>query len=249
MPPVTEVPPSAAPEPVIEAARLDDLPAVHEQILSPSFPAYELMSLERLEAEVQHGDTAVRVIRDGEGTLAGTAISTWYAEARVLLLDYLALRPGQRGGGLGAKLLRSSIEAWGSEYEPCIILAEVEHPDHHEAHPQHGDPEARLRFYARQGARLLPLPYFTPGVGEGMPRVGGMILAVLHAHESLLGNDDEEIASEPIATVLHLQGADREETDDARADLIAEATRKPTLPLLRADRVGDVPIGVPDEDD
>lgn len=219
---------------------------MHSQILEPSFPAYELMSLERLTAEVEHGDTSVRVIRGDDGELAGCAVATWYEAAHVLLLDYLALRPGARGGGLGGTLLNSSVAAWSEEYDPCIVLAEVEHPDHHDAHPEHGDPEARLRFYAREGARLLPLPYFTPGVGEGMPRVGGMMLAVLHAHPDLLGDHDEEIASEPIATVLHLQAGDASGHDEAQTELIAAAGANPTLPLLRADRVGDVPIGIPD---
>jgi len=234
------------PAPVVEPATAEELAAVHAQILAPSFPAYELMTVERLMTEVDAGSTEVRVVRDADGSLAGTAIATWYEEASVLLIDYLALRPGQRGGGLGGALLSSSIEAWALEHDPCIIIAEVEHPDHHDAHPQHGDPEARLRFYGRQGARLLPLPYFTPGVGDGMPRTGGMMLAVLHAHPTLLGDNDEEIASEPIARVLHLQAGDPEDHDEARTDLIEQAGANPTLPLLRADRAGDVPIGIPD---
>ena len=236
----------AEPHPIVEEASGLELSAVHADILSPSFPLHELMTLERLTDEVENGTTSVRVVRDQDGVLAGTAIGTWYAEARVLLIDYLALRPGQRGGGLGGELLSSSVEAWAAEYDPCIVLAEVEHPDHHDAHPQHGDPEARLRFYARQGARLLPLPYFTPGVGNGKPRTGGMMLTVLHAHATLLGDDDSEIASEPIATVLHLQAGDIETHDDARTELIAVAAAGATLPLLRADRPGDVPIGIPD---
>lgn len=238
----------SAPLPVVEPATVDEISAVHDQILSPSFPTDELMTLERLRDEVAHGTTSVRVVRDDGGALAGCAVGTWYEEARVLLLDYLALRPGARGGGLGGALLNSSVEAWSIEFEPCIVLAEVEHPDHHDPHPQHGDPEARLRFYAREGARLLPLPYFTPGVGENKVRVGGMMLAVLYAHPSLLGDHDEEIASEPIARVLHLQADDPADIDEARTELIAAATENPTLPLLRADRVGDVPIGIPDED-
>ena len=236
----------SAPLPVVEPATQAELSAVHSEILEPSFPAYELMSLERLAYDVEHGDTSVRVIRGDDGELAGCAIGTWYEAARVLLLDYLALRPGARGGGLGGALLNSSVAAWSKQYDPCVVLAEVEHPDHHDAHPEHGDPEARLRFYAREGARLLPLPYFTPGVGEGMPRVGGMMLAVLHAHPDLLGDNDEEIASEPIATVLHLQAGDEADHDEAQTELIAAAGANPTLPLLRADRVGDVPIGIPD---
>ncbi len=237
---------SAEPRPAVEEASGPQLTDVHADILTPSFPPHELMTLERLTDEVENGTTSVRVVRDESGELAGTVIGTWYPEARVLLIDYLALRPGQRGGGLGGALLSTSLEAWAAQYDPCIILAEVEHPDHHDAHPQHGDPEARLRFYARQGARLLPLPYFTPGVGEGAVRVGGMMLTVLHAHPTLLGDDDDEIASEPIATVLHLQAGDGETHDDARTELIAVAAASPTLPLLRADRPGDVPIGIPD---
>lgn len=235
-----------APLPFVEDVSGADLADVHADILSPSFPPHELMTLERLTDEVENGTTSVRVVRDEGGALAGTAIGTWYLEARVLLIDYLALRPGQRGGGLGSALLSSSVAAWAERYDPCIVIAEVEHPDHHDAHPQHGDPEARLRFYARQGARLLPLPYFTPGVGEGAVRVGGMMLAVLHAHPTLLGDDDDEIASEPIATVLHLQAGDVDTHDEARTELIAVAAARPTLPLLRADRPGDVPIGIPD---
>jgi hypothetical protein len=76
-----------------------------------------------------------------------------------------------------------------------------------------------------------------------------MMLAVLHAHPSLLGEDANEIDSEPIATVLHLQAGDEDTHDAARTELIAVAAANPTLPLLRADRAGDVPIGIPDEDD
>lgn len=234
------------PVPVVEPATPEEVAAVHSDILTPSFPPHELMTLERLVTEVEHGTTSVRVVRDEDGELAGTAIATWYLEARVLLIDYLALRPGQRGGGLGGALLGSSVAAWAEQYDPCIVIAEVEHPDHHDAHPQHGDPEARLRFYAKQGARLLPLPYFTPGVGEGAVRVGGMMLAVLHAHPTLLGDDANEIESEPIARVLHLQAGDEGTHDAARTELIAVAGANPTLPLLRADRPGDVPIGIPD---
>jgi len=149
---------TAAPHPVVEEASGPELAAVYADILSPSFPPHGLMTLERLTDEVENGTTSVRVVRDDAGNLAGTAIATWYLEARVLLIDYLALRPGQRGEGLGGALLNSSIDAWAAHYDPCIVIAEVEHPDAHDAHPQHGDPEARLRFYARQGARLLPLP-------------------------------------------------------------------------------------------
>jgi len=71
---------------------------------------------------------------------------------------------------------------------------------------------------------------------------------VLHAHPDLLGDDAEEIESEPIATVLHLQVGGEDELDDERAELVAQARAEATIPLLRADRVGDVPIGVPGDE-
>ena len=64
----------SAPLPVVEPATQAELSAVHSEILAPSFPAYELMSLERLTAEVEHGDTSVRVIRDDDGELAGLSL-------------------------------------------------------------------------------------------------------------------------------------------------------------------------------
>ena len=77
-------------------------------------------------------------------------------------------------------------------------------------------------------------------------RVGAKMRAVLRAHPTLLGDDDDEIASEPIATVLHLQAGDIETHDDARTELIAVAAASSTLPSLRADRPGDALIGTPD---
>jgi len=57
------------------------------------------MTLERSTDEVENDTMSVRVVRDEDGVLAGTAIATWYLEARVLLIDHVALRPGQRGAG------------------------------------------------------------------------------------------------------------------------------------------------------
>ena len=96
-----------------------------------------------------------------------------------VLLQYLAVDPTLRGKGVGSGLLDVVIARWARG--ASVILAEFERPDVHPGHPTHGDPEARLRFYARYGAVALHLPYFQPSLRADAGRVHGMLLAVFDA--------------------------------------------------------------------
>src|SRR5690606_22793856 len=51
---------------------------------------------------------------------------------------------------------------------------------------QHGDPAARVRFYARRGARVLDLPYVQAPIRAGAEPVPGRLLLVLHAEPGVL---------------------------------------------------------------
>jgi hypothetical protein len=48
---------------------------------------------------------------------------------------------------------------------------EVEDPRYAQSNPALGDPQARVRFYERLGARALPVPYFQPAFGLAGQRV------------------------------------------------------------------------------
>lgn len=160
-----------------------DLTQLHEQVLAPSFPPSELIDLDELIAGCASGELrALGVRRDGQ-VVAG-AVGSSCAPGGVVLLVYLAIAPGGRGGGIGGALLDGAVARWVAEFSPAYVLAEVEHPDHHTASPEHGDPTARLRFYARHGARVLAVPYFQPGIGPEGPRVPALLLVTLYVDES-----------------------------------------------------------------
>jgi len=232
---------SAAPHPSpaeptvvpLTGARID---ALWRDVLEPSFPPDELTSSDDLRAAVDSGElTAYGVEQDGR-VVAGI-VASWSRATQVLLVDYLALAPGHRGGGVGGRLLDRSLAGWREELHPLIVLAEVEHPGHHAAHPGHGDPEARLRFYARHGARALALPYFQPGIGgPGSPRVPAMLLMAL--------GTDPAAGSVPAAAVRgflleHLRECEGTVADDAAVQRLLAATSGDAVALVD---VADVPV-------
>ncbi|MFD7918575.1 hypothetical protein ACFV3R_05040 [Streptomyces sp. NPDC059740] len=55
----------------------------------------------------------------------------------------------------------------------------MENPRGRGAHREHGDPAARLRFYARHGGRALDVPFFQPALRHTGRRVPDMLLVVL----------------------------------------------------------------------
>ncbi|WP_110673591.1 GNAT family N-acetyltransferase, partial [Streptomyces tateyamensis] len=159
------------------------LDAVYRELLLPSFSLDELSTLEELSQVVAAGQTLVWVTTDADGRLLGTAIGEWEPGPRVVLLAWLAVRPGLRGGGIGGPLLRAALDAWQAAYDPCLILTEIADPAHpHGGDEAHGDPAARLRFYRRLGARALDLPYFQAALGGDRARVDDMLLLVLRSH-------------------------------------------------------------------
>ncbi|WP_265522149.1 GNAT family N-acetyltransferase [Oerskovia flava] len=168
--------------PVVPLTSTHDLTALHRDVLSPSFPPAELVHLDDfLGGHATGRSRSVGVVSDG-AVVAG-AVGSWSATSGVLLLEYLAIAPGHRGGGIGSRLLTAALDEWQATLDPVLVLAEVEHPGHHDASEAHGDPSARLRFYARHGARVLPVPYFQPGNAPGAPRVPALLLMVLRSAE------------------------------------------------------------------
>lgn len=174
-----------------------DAERVYKEILAPSFPADELCPLDSVREMASAGLGLVwTAVEDDE--IVGCALGEWDADLRIMLLAWLAVRPGRRGGGVGGPLLDAAMADWRRRHDPCLILAEVENPQRHHGSEAFGDPMARLRFYTRRGGRVLDVPYFQPALGPGQSRVHDLFLMVLHAHESFAGTDPDTID----ATVL-----------------------------------------------
>lgn len=212
----------------------------YRDVLVPSFPPEELVEPAALRPTA--GAFGTVVLRDGE-PVAG-AFGDMFPDSGVLLLSYLAVRPGLRAGGLGRTLLAAELDRWRERAPESLILAEVENPRVHSAGP-HGDPLARLRFYDRLGARLLPLWYFQPALRPGASRVRGMLLIAWPPGGDTVTADllarflDEYVAGcEGAAAVT-----DDPEYLALKAQLAAWPDRQ--VPLWPLSRAADVPL--PDE--
>jgi GNAT superfamily N-acetyltransferase len=172
----------------------------YRMVLEPAFPPEELEDIQTVRA-VHYEPSSPFVpglvaLRDGDPV--GGALGELYGAANIVLLAYLAVRADCRGGGVGSALLERVLVSWRELVAPAAILAEVEDPRGRVAGP-YADPSARLRFYERAGGKVLPIRYFQPSIGPGLPRVRGMLLICLDpwresvAKDSVLAFLDEYI--------------------------------------------------------
>jgi hypothetical protein len=178
--------------------------AFYHQVLVPSFPADVLIGLDELQDIAASGAGSVWLAQDDDGTILGGAVGEWDESARVVLLGYLAVRPGIRGGGIGGPLYLTALDSWRQKFRPCMVLAEIEDPavPGHSDSEEHGDAAARLRFYLSRGSRVLDFPYFQPALEPGADRVSGLLLIVLHADQDFAGAGDGTIDAGPVRKYL-----------------------------------------------
>jgi len=219
----------------------------YTEILVPSLPAGELEDLDGLADRVEAGSAYAAVALHDDVPI-GMVVADPFDQVRVLLLSYLAVRPGIRGGGVGTALLREVLPRWRDHSGSQIVLAEIEDPRAHRAN-DFGDPVARVRFYQRQGYRLLPVPFVQPRVAADKDRVRGMLLAVA---------PDERVDDQPVpAHLVHAFLTDYFESaegvgvrDDPERDALLAVVERggAHLTLLRPDRYAEIPpLNVPAE--
>ena len=144
---------------------------LHEKVLFPSFSAEEYIPPTTFEPT---GELAL-IARGDDGVVLGGALGEVYSSA--VLLAYLAVRPGLRGGGVGSTLLGAVRDRWPARRP--VMFVELDDPRHHEPDPGYGDPAARLRFYGTSGTRLLAIPYFQPRLRADLPRGYHLFLGVI----------------------------------------------------------------------
>jgi GNAT superfamily N-acetyltransferase len=200
---------------------------VYDDVLVPSFPMSELVTRDWVLDGV--GDGTVTVVAAYEGEIPMAAAVTEVLSPGVMLLSYLATLPASRGSGIGSRLLdrvRQQVRRTGVG----LLLAEVERPDRHAGSAEHGDPTARLRFYARQGAVVLDLPYVQPPARPGAEPVPGMLLLALEIAPSLLRDAGGSIDGAVVARALDaIMGEERD--DGPREAALRAAARRPAVPL------------------
>jgi GNAT superfamily N-acetyltransferase len=157
---------------------------VYRDILEPSFENSELEELDVVLDGLATGGSCEcwGLCAMDCGTPVACILGYPYPISRVLLIGYIAVKPGLRSRGVGWALLEEARRRWFGKAGLTLVLAEIEDPRYH---PAAGDidPARRVAFYARHQMQMIVGPYFQPPLrlkGEDKKRTYDMFLTVLH---------------------------------------------------------------------
>ena len=180
---------------------------------------------------------------DEDGLVLGGATGEVDPVSRVLLLGYLAVRPGFRGRGVGTALMTALRERWLGQGRQTLAVLELDDPRYHVPHPDHGDPAARLRFYGAAGVRLLAIPYFQPRLRGDLPRGYHMLLGVIPPAGATL---PPTIPAGPVRAFLLEYFRDCEGgavQDDAEVRRLLDACGGPGIEVVSTEDLSRIPDG------
>lgn len=168
------------------------LEAFHRTVLTPSFSKDELEPYEDLARGLRgqrDGDTLVSVAVDDHGEPLGGMVGERFPGSDVLLISYVAVHPGRRGGGIGSRLVNEVLPTWTAEIAAPLAVGEVHDP---RAWPGGADedPVARMRFYERLGVKVLEMAFVQPALEPGGTRVPGFLLLAFHADPAITSRRD-----------------------------------------------------------
>ena len=233
---------NAQPAPIVNDLRDADestMADFYRTVLAPNFRPDELISEQELIGGVRKGATRALAACRADGTILGGAVGDWFERSRVVLLSYIAVRPGLRGQGIGSTLLTQAVHAWTAEFKPLLIVGEVEDPRYHHD-VEFGDAPARVRLYERFGARALPLPYAQPALRRNGRRVPHLMLMVFAGAASAYlseGHVDGDIVERFLREYFEACEGSGSRGDDELAALLAACRVPGGLPSLRADEM------------
>jgi GNAT superfamily N-acetyltransferase len=223
----------------------------HAEVLTPSFRADELEPAESLARGLRSSADApvlATVALGPEGEPVGGLVGELYPDERVLLIAYLAARPGLRRQGIGSGLMREVAPLWYADERVSLAVAEV-----HDPRVWFGvdgdDAAGRLRLYDRLGARTFGIPFVQPAVEHGGDRVRGFLLLAFHAEEAVLVREDGTfgIPSDLLVrwTRRYFETAEgvRPPYDPELGTLIEAIESRDPVPLLPLSRYELVPLG------
>jgi GNAT superfamily N-acetyltransferase len=121
-----------------------------------------------------------------ERRIAGLSFVELYLASGVGLVSYLAVDADFRRAGLGRQLVERGLEALRRDAEQRArplnaVFAEVHDPDAAEERLRDEvmDPTERVSFFAKLGARRIPIPYVQPALAQGRDRARSLQLVAL----------------------------------------------------------------------
>ena len=131
---------------------------LYESRMRQDFPPSELKRLSSILAMVRRDEYDVIGAYEGEEPVAYALMYRPKGEC-VVLLDYLAVYPQQRGRGVGTMFL-ARLRAYCHK-SADVLLIECERP---KAAPDEAEARKRIRFYTQAGAALTPVRIWLFGV-------------------------------------------------------------------------------------
>lgn len=144
---------------MIKQVSIEDFSPLYKEHITRDFARNERRPLFAIERMMREGRYACYVLDEGEGMLAYACLIT--AEgAGGTLLDYFAVMPGQRGGGIGGRFL----EALRAHCTADGIVIESEMPSHASDAADAETRTRRIAFYTRHGAELSGYGWHAFGV-------------------------------------------------------------------------------------
>ncbi|MBQ8174710.1 MAG: GNAT family N-acetyltransferase [Clostridia bacterium] len=119
-----------------------------EALYLVAFPPSERKPFSLIQKKVGEGSMEILSMEEN-GRFLGLAIMILHGD--IALLDYLAVAPECRGGGIGTK----TLAALRARYPDRHLLLEIEDPD--EPSDNRAERLRRREFYTRNG--MTPMPY------------------------------------------------------------------------------------------
>lgn len=120
-----------------------------KELYLEAFPKEERKPISFLEKGIRQGYTKVFVIENEEGNFAGEAILM--LDKDIAFLDYFAVSPNMRGGGIGTKVLKLLQEKYeGKKFALDIESTKAECDNKKQR-------ESRKKFYIANG--MKPMDY------------------------------------------------------------------------------------------
>ncbi len=219
----------------------------HRDVLVPSFSEDELDDVEAMTRGLR-GDGPARTLASvalEADELVGGVVGEVYEAEDVMLLAYLAARPGVRGRGIGSALIAHVAPRWYPQVR--LVVGEV-HDPRRWPNAADEDPVSRLRFYDRIGARVLGVPFVQPALDADRERIEGFLLLAFHVDPAAEVHADgaSSIRSDVVSRFVRryyaaAEGAG-EPYDPQLAQLLARIDEHATIPLLAIADYGRVPL-------
>ncbi|MBN2023651.1 MAG: histone deacetylase family protein [Pirellulales bacterium] len=214
------------------------------EIFRRSFPrlagyADRLPSL--LRQPVRHGYRSALLVAEGAlGRVDAFALVMHFDEINAVFLDFIATRPGLRGGGVGGALYEA-VREFAGELGAAGLYMEVQ-PDDAQRTPeaaQLDEARRRVRFYEQYGARVVENEAYSAPVGD--PPTCALLLFDGLGRTEPLGRAEARQAVERILSRRFAQVV-----DPRYVRRVVEAFRDDPVPLrparLSAPRAGPRPV-------